>query len=504
MKKVAALVVAGGFVAVAGADSTVLSGNTYRIQDNADASYTVSSVSEAASWPSGVPTPSFWFDCRQTNGWEFAADEGGRLRVTKIPTLVAGSSRFLTTDQTESGTQFPSWSIEKPVFVASDPELGGQPMIDLSDGKSLNSKIGMIFDSAGDSETKNQLQPIGTVVAVYGSQDGGGSFLAGGVAGTSYSTWTRQRIKTLSDKNNDSVRVDYPAPMAGASAGLSYRTGLARHFGHVSAPRDSGFSGGWEVVSVLCADNDMSASGIGLGDMNGTYYHSGGMKIAEMIFFCDVLTDEQVAKVERHLTRKWFPDRREDDGYNGRTSLGWYRSSTKGSSLSTTFDIPANETLEIGKLQGGRTKDGVEPKIVKSGAGVLDAGDFSDYGGTIEAQGGKIAFRKRAVPTVDSLPSGLFLRFDANDADCCDFADPEAAGRKYVKGLRNLASGTWKGKPVAAHQATESLQPWLRENEIGDKGVIDFGLTSEGETGRILRFATYSDSDYADDTLNSV
>ena len=53
---------------VAFGEATVLSGNTYRIQDAADASYTVSSVVETG-YPSGLPTPIFWFDCQQTNDW---------------------------------------------------------------------------------------------------------------------------------------------------------------------------------------------------------------------------------------------------------------------------------------------------------------------------------------------------------------------------------------------------------------------------------------------------
>jgi len=80
MKRLLTLGTACGFAAIAFADATVLRNNTYRIQDTADASYTVSSVHEAESWPTGLPTPIFRFDCKQTNGWEFATDEKGRLR----------------------------------------------------------------------------------------------------------------------------------------------------------------------------------------------------------------------------------------------------------------------------------------------------------------------------------------------------------------------------------------------------------------------------------------
>ena len=80
-------------VATAFGESTVLSGNTYRIQDAADANYTVSSVVETG-YPSGLPTPSFWFDCQHTNDWEFVTDANGRLCVAKIPSPKGTRSSF--------------------------------------------------------------------------------------------------------------------------------------------------------------------------------------------------------------------------------------------------------------------------------------------------------------------------------------------------------------------------------------------------------------------------
>lgn len=501
-----------GFATVVCADPTVLNGNTYRIQDTADASYTVSSVHEDADWPSGLPTPSFWFDCKQTNDWEFATDANGRLCVSKIPSLV-GDGRSLTSDQMETGSKFP-WSskdMKLPLFVASDPTLGGQPMIDLCDGKSLNSQIGLNFNAVyvheGDSAKQHLLDKIGTVFAIYGSDFGGGSFLGGGYgyAGKNGNLWTRNRTQTLSSDSADSVRVDYPSPIISSSYS-AFAQATVRHFGHVSTPDASGFTGGWEVFTFRCANNETSASGIGMGDVS-PYYHSGGMKIAEMIFFSEVLTDEQVGQVERHLARKWFPARREDVGVNGRTTLGWYRSAANASSLSTTFDVPAEETLELGKLTGGRVKDGVEPKIVKTGEGALEVGDFADYGGTVESRGGTLKFCKRAVPTsVDQLADGLFVRFDADDSACCDDLVEESDGRLYVRGIKNLAAGVLLGKPVAAYQSTAANRPWVLKNAIGNKSVFDFGLQCAGETRRVLKYATFDAGagTYANATLPSV
>lgn len=508
MKAIISIGVVMSVVVVARADSTVLSGNTYRIQDTASASYTVTSMHESDAWPTELPTPIFWFDCKQTNDWEFTRDANSRLRVVQIPSLV-GDGRSLTSEQ--SDTKFPwgsSLEMLKPIFVASDPSLGGQPMIDLCDGKSLNSQMGLNFNAVyvheGDTVKTNLLDKIGTVFAIYGSDLGGGSFLGGGYGyGANGKRWARRNEPTLSSKSSDSVQRDYPATIIdGNYAPLA--KGTVRHFGHVSAPDASGFSGGWEVFTYRCQSNATSASGIGMGDVS-PYYHSGGMKIAEMIFFTEILTDEQVGKIERHLARKWFPERREDVGVNGRTTLGWYRSAASASSLSTTFDIPAGETLELGKLTGGRVKDGVEPKVVKTGEGTLEVGDFADYGGTIVARGGTIKFRKRTIPaSAAELPEGLFVRFDANDPACCDDLVEGEDGRQYVNGVKNLASGVLLDKQVAAYQPTEASRPWILPNAIGNKSVIDFGLKCAGETQRVLKYATYANGSYADATLPSV
>lgn len=488
------------------ADGMVLSGNTYRIQDATNAHYSVSSAFEAAEWPAGIPTPSFRFDCTDTNGWEFVIEPTtGRKLVTRIPSLVVGSARYLSTNVNNATSTYPGWRPRPPIFVESEPALGGRSMIDLCDGRSLNTLMGLVFDAEGDSQSEHQLQSIGTIVAVYGSDLGGGSFLGGGVINGNCHVWSRQRDATISSENPDTSRVDYPAPIAGYKASESFRTGLVRHFGHPAGARDAGFSGGWEVLSVICSDNSNPATGIGLGDADANlYYHSGGMKIAEMVFFTETLSTSQVAKVERFLARKWFPKRREDVGYNGRTSLGWYRANSKTKSITATFEIPEKETLDIGRLQGGRVVNGVEPRIVKTGNGTLKVGDFGGYGGTLEVQAGEVAFDCREIPTVETLPEGLFVRFDASDASCLDISEDGSTGRKYVKGLRNLANGTLLDKPVAAFQIDENYRPWILEGHLNGRNVIDFGLTSEGETRRWMRYGTYSDGEYSAAFIPSV
>ena len=79
----------------------------------------VTAVSEqqAAGYPEGLPTPIFWFDCTQTNGWQIERGTDGTNYVSMIPSLV-GDGRFLTTNTTLEGTSFTGWA---NVFVEKEP-----------------------------------------------------------------------------------------------------------------------------------------------------------------------------------------------------------------------------------------------------------------------------------------------------------------------------------------------------------------------------------------------
>ena len=57
------------------------------------------STPKYSGMPSDLPTPIFWFDCSNTDGWTIVKGQGGTNFVAQIPSLV-GDGRFLTTNVT--------------------------------------------------------------------------------------------------------------------------------------------------------------------------------------------------------------------------------------------------------------------------------------------------------------------------------------------------------------------------------------------------------------------
>ena len=104
--------VASALVVCAQAD-TVITDNPSKISVAASTTFSASTAKQT-DYPSGLPTPIFWFDARQTNGWVFSGQT-----VTKIPSLVG--DRYLTTDQTVG--HFRSWTVTGATYVDSVADL---------------------------------------------------------------------------------------------------------------------------------------------------------------------------------------------------------------------------------------------------------------------------------------------------------------------------------------------------------------------------------------------
>ena len=70
-------------------------------------------------------------------------------------------------------------------------------------------------------------------------------------------------------------------------------------------PTQTGFSGGWDVISI-----DLTgADAVGALGADGNYQELGGGKFyGEMIFFSEVLTDDQRVQVEEYVAKKWALD----------------------------------------------------------------------------------------------------------------------------------------------------------------------------------------------------
>ena len=496
MKKVLlALLASAAFPAFA-ASSAIVSNNVH-VSFNSDkngARNTLTMTSVALdAFPSELGTPTFWFDASQTNGWEIAADG----TVVRVPSLVG--DRYLTSDVTEPGTSWSTWhagsanqTMQPPYFVSNVAALGGGNAIDFG---AQGSGRGLLFNAVvqSDSSTKSQLENIGTVVAVYDSTDGGGYFLSGGKRngmdwGRGYSFTLASSSKGVTDYSNLFVKHTLAAPDA---KGMYWQDDL---FG--AAP-NGGLGGQWQVIAY--SPNAVLPFSVGLGiGCTADWYksYSGGMKIAEMMIFDTVIADDDLHKISIWLQNKWFG--RSPAGYNAKACVGTVRAmDPRSGGRNAVVDVTLNrgETLSLESFIGGRAaSDGTESDIRVMGEGTLKVRDIRDYNGKVTLAGGKVVFGSRAVPTAETLPRGLFVRFDPSvDASRTDVTEN---GTNYVRTISNLSPMTFYGDQIVARPENPSSlggTPILLSDELGaGLHVMDFGPngSASGGQGRCLVFAT--------------
>ena len=412
--------------------------------------------------------PQFWFDCAQRTGWEI--DASGN--VTKIPSLVG--ARTLATTGLESWTGWGSGTYPPlpPTLITADPSLGGRPSLDFG---TLGSMKALVFDAAGASGT-NEYANIGTIIAVWGSQNGGGWILGGGPGtqtgndSVSYVWW---RGGSWSKATGTWVTTfDYDSPVFGYDhAAAAAKNGVVRHDGMPTSPTTCGFNHGWEVVSVVPTAATLVATGLGIGDSRTTKrWYSGGMKVAELMIFERLLTPVELSKIEVWLHNKWFG--RTVEGYNGnaRVSRIFPRNSEEGAEVAA--DVPAGERLTVGSLEGMR---GRKSAFVKTGEGEVVLKDATGFAADVELHGGALAFEaRRPIPGFADLKD-LYLHFDASDLSSLVYATRD--GTEYISRWKDIQGGKIFTKGVLFRQEVEaSSQPRLLRDAVGTGlHMVDFG-----------------------------
>ena len=462
-------------MAVAGAGAVAVavdvSDNPGQVTVSESTGFTAATV-DATGLPEGLPTPIFWFDCQNRTGWEYADN-----RVTKIPTLVTGSDRYLTAGAPEHSSK---WQVTGAALVENDPEINGA-YLDFGEMVwGTSSYAGFLFNPVeiDDQGTKrNWLTGIRTVIAVYGSQNGGGWFLAGGGDGSTWTNYGWERYDATSAKYLTELAYSYPIAHAKDTPTL-YRSGVMRQDGIPTLLTKVGMSGGWSTLTWTgeTTSGSMNATGVGANDtrpnFNTAYMHGGGMRIAEMIFFDTQLTPDVCAKVEAFLKKKWFG--RADRGYNGNAAIGEIRAYVAKQDARSMrrigIEAGEGETLSVGRIYGGRdsyANSNPPCGIDKTGAGTFGIGDLGDYSGEVRVKAGSLAFERRAVPA--ALPARFAARFDASDATK---VTTDADGRVTAW----QASETFDGGEVTLVQRGGNALPALRANAFGaGKPTVDFG-----------------------------
>lgn len=152
-----------------------------------------------------------------------------------------------------------------------------------------NTALPRLFFSAYASAPENceENHPLKPRVAffVYGSQQGGGGALLGG-------NKNFLRAGTVgAHTKDDAILADNAS---GARVWLD---------GAEVDPTKTGFSGGWQVVTIDFGSTSAAFTGLGYGQQNSV--DNGGQAYAEVILVAEDLTDRQRQTIEIYLAEKW-------------------------------------------------------------------------------------------------------------------------------------------------------------------------------------------------------
>ena len=223
-------------------------------------------------------------------------------------------------------------------------------------------------------------------------------------------------------------------------------------------PNTTGLSGGYQLVTALTT-GEVTVNGLAK-DMRTTLTgghadgakRSGGQRLAEVLIYDRVLTEEERQTVEVYLMRKWL-------GGSGGTRARAARLTVSGEG---GVEIPhANVTVPFGRITGSGT-------LAKLGAGTMSveapelfSGTLALAEGTFTADG--LAARLTAhAATTNPVPGAAFW-VDANVADSFG-TDAQAVSMARCA----------LGRAVAYIVATQrwAHAPVLLPNEIGALAVV--------------------------------
>lgn len=482
-------------VVMAQDDVPTVIANGFRQFVNTNKTYRVETdkITEQPSWV--ADSLMFAFDCTKTNGWTIIEDN----KVTKIPTLVTRDGykdRFLTVGiSSELGDPYAfsayrfyygAMSTANP-GVLSYPDASDRLTGPYLDFGAAGSKKGLFFDKMNhewkngsySGTEANVMTGIGTVVGVYKSYGGTGNLLAG-------SHYKRYTSSSSSGTNlwHGIIRYNCDSPLKKGAIWSN----LTKDASDIAK-----WTGDWQIVVANPETATLKAYGVGFGDVNDPdrKISSGGQGLAELMLFDRVLTESETREIVIYLNHKWLG--RNLDNKNGEGSVNWLvigdcdknkERYPSDDTKTVTFDVPANERLSIGRIEGGRGNGSASPTVAKTGAGTMTVNGAENFGGTVAVREGTLKFTVlRPVPTLGDLAPHMVLHLDPADAASLTVSDGA------VCAMQNKARyAIDSGISTALEQTNEERRPILIPDALGGKAVLDFG--GYGSAGKYLKFTT--------------
>ncbi|MBQ2631716.1 MAG: hypothetical protein IJG13_18730, partial [Kiritimatiellae bacterium] len=186
-------------------------------------------------------------------------------------------------------------------------------------------------------------EEIPTTRSVVGTERGGGVLVGGSSARGSNITYHDLDGLYRADPGSYSSPIVSSSPNRPSPGMMSSGHAGARRSrlnGNFMVPTTTGFSGGYDLVS-LCLYDCFGASGIACCH----YGHAtGGMEFGEQMLFEEVLSREQVLNVEAYLRRKWFGA--DEPAYRGS------RAKSLAVARGATVNVYGDSPFVVGSMSG--------------------------------------------------------------------------------------------------------------------------------------------------------
>lgn len=467
---------------LARAEGEIALSDSPRQNITADKSFVVTTTKIGTEYPIATK-PQFSLDCSQTDGWTVDAMNV----VSKVPDL-GGGSRYITSASADikySNYAQNLWynSVTKnkiggPTLKPADDTIKG-PYLDFG---AKGSRRCLFFDPSEmvDEVAWNKLTNVGTVIGVFKSNEGGGQILGG------------QDFKR--EARDGTTAILFKHSYNDVNTSKAAKNGREIWQGRQYLSADCAYWGtGWEVIAYTPTDATLlEAHGVGVGNCHGadSSSSSGGQAIAELMIFDTVLPVEDVQALVAHLEKKWIPGSHSGEEGVGRVAALNLSDSSVSPDVGkvATVDVPADETLTVDQMRGGRASSGSTlPALVKTGAGALTVNDAADFGGEVKLENGTLAFASRSVPTFGQLPAGMTFRLDASDTSTMALEDDAVA---------DWTNHLWSTRSIRAYANVADHKPRLVRNALGEGlNVVDFGCREDGtwshlKFDKVPRFVT--------------
>ena len=318
-------------------------------------------------------------DASLTNTVTFTVENGTNM-VTKWEHADGGST----------WAQIRTTATRPPPLLVTNA-LNGLPVIDFREYTAPVPTTEQCF-----LEFSEACSDIREVIMVFGSEGGGNTLL--GSKNGSYRHFYR-------------TRDDFAAPMLGSAASVYLRKGESRKNGEFVNPASTGFSGGFDVVSLSATVGSVYSDAFA----NDVYAACGGQQLAEVFIFDRALSLAERLDTEAYLMQKW----------KGVTMSGYESTSVGSISVAANAVVEVIGEIAVSGISGSGTVEGaliLEDGAVISVAAESGAIDGLNVTGDVTLLGGGSVNVSGDVSTLDTGEFTVLSSDSLNGSDQLDSA----------------------------------------------------------------------------------